>query len=88
MDISTVNVIIGATATFIGAIMLFVLGAIMAYVRNINKSMKELLVMSTEHKARIDMMERQIEDLYKKVGELYSLVNELVGKVNKSNRLH
>ncbi len=70
MDISTVNVIIGATATFIGAVMLFVLGAIMAYVRNINKSMKELLIMATEHRTRIDLHDKQIDDLYQKFNSL------------------
>ena len=78
MDISTINVIIGATATFIGAVMLFVLGAIMAYVRNINKSMKELLVMATEHRTRIDLHDKQISAHDTHINDLYSKYNNLI----------
>jgi hypothetical protein len=67
MDITTLNVVIGATITFIGAGILFVLGAIVTYVRAINRSMKELLIMATEHRTRIDVLDRQVEDLYKRL---------------------
>ncbi len=70
MDITTINTIIGTAATFIGAAILFVLGAIVTYVRSINASMKDLLVMSTEHRTKITMHDQQIADLYDKFNSL------------------
>ena len=69
MDISTINVVLGTTIAFIGSAILFVLGAIVTYVRAINRSMKELLVMATEHKTKIDLMEKQIEDIYLRINK-------------------
>ncbi len=70
MDISTLNVIIGAAATTIGAAVLFVLGAILQYVRSISRNMKELYEKSIMHGVKLEDHEKRIEQMDDKIYKL------------------
>ena len=70
MDISTINTIIASTATFIGAAVLFVLGAILQYVRSINSTMKEIGTQTIEHKMKIDQHDEWLKLLDDKIYKL------------------
>jgi len=67
MNVSTLNVVVAGMLSIFGGMMLFALGVIVTYVRSINKSQKELLVMAIESKTRMDLVEKQIEDIYAKI---------------------
>ena len=77
MDITTVNVIIGGGLAFLGSCILFALGAIVAYVRAINRNMKDLLVMVVEHKTKIEVHSDKLLDHDKHIETLYDRVNSL-----------
>jgi hypothetical protein len=70
MDITTVNVIIGCTLAFIGSAIIFILGTLVTYIRSINKSLKELLLMAQEHKTRLDQIDKHLEYNDKRIDRL------------------
>jgi len=70
MEISTINTLIGVTASLFTGLILLVLGAVVAYVRNINKNIKDILVMSTETKTKAEIQGKQIDVLFERVHKL------------------
>lgn len=70
MDVTTINVIVGVTLTFIGSLALFLLGLIVAYIRNINKGMKELIISVTKHETIITSHERKLEVMEERIEKI------------------
>lgn len=62
MDISTTNVIIGVTLTFIGSAILVCVGIVISYVRSINKNTKETYGKVIEHATKIDGHEKRLDN--------------------------
>ncbi len=63
MDVSTTNTIISSAAAVIGSLGLFALGAILSYVRGINKGMKRIEEMTVRHDVKIEQLEKGYNSL-------------------------
>lgn len=70
MNTTTLNIIIGGVLTTMGGVLIFMLGVVVSYIRNINHTLKDMYGMSIEHKTKIEQHEEQIKDIYEKVYKL------------------
>ena len=70
MDISTINVIIGAVATTIGAALLFTAGAILQAIRSTNREMKAMNERTIKHEVKIEGLESWLREVDDKVYKL------------------
>lgn len=70
MDISTINTIIACTATFIGGCVLFVLGAILQYVRTISRKIDTQGEKTIENTIKLQGHEKWLTELSDKVYKL------------------
>ena len=50
----TINVIIGCVLTFVGALILAVLGIGVGYIKSINKTLKEIYGINVKHEEQIE----------------------------------
>jgi len=67
MDVSTTNTIISSGAAVVASVTLFVLGAILTYVRSINKTMKHIEEMVIRHDVKIDQLEKAHQSIVRKI---------------------
>lgn len=70
MEISTVNTVIGATLVFIGSCVLYVVGSIRSYIKDMDANMKAMHEMVIEHKVKINNHSEWLEKLEDKVYKL------------------
>ena len=70
MNPTTFNIIAGAALTTMGGVLIFMLGVMNSYIRNINHTLKDMYGMNIEHKTKIEHHDEQIKDIYEKVYKL------------------
>ncbi len=59
-----ITVIIGCALTFIGLLIIFLLGIVVSYIRSNAENTKNFLIILSEHKIRLENHDRDIQQLF------------------------
>lgn len=63
-NIQMITVIVGCTLSFIGILIVFLLGIITNYIRENAKNTRDILVILSEHKVKIENHGKDIQTLF------------------------
>ena len=69
LEVSTINTIIGSTLAFIGSAILFLVGVIVAYVRQISRNTLETKTTVSEHHTEIHNLKDRVTKVEDKLWE-------------------